>query len=112
MTRLVAEHEVIVDVDALEAETLDALGIPYRDEGPGFDPATLPDPTASPNLEEPSGRGLLLIHAFMDEGLTNYISCQVFFDRVYGPVVAAKMTGTYLVTPYQAMLKRKQPSMA
>lgn len=46
------------------------------------------------------------LHAFMDEGLTNYISCQVFFDKEYGPVVAAKMSGTYLVTPYQAMLKR------
>jgi CheY-like chemotaxis protein len=38
-----------------------------RDEGPGFDPTTLPDPTDPANLENVSGRGLLLIHAFMDE---------------------------------------------
>jgi CheY-like chemotaxis protein len=38
-----------------------------RDEGPGFDPSTLPDPTDPANLEKTSGRGLLLIHTFMDE---------------------------------------------
>lgn len=47
------------------------------------------------------------LHAFMDEGLTNYISCQVFFAKDYGAVVAARMTGTYLVGPYQGMLDRK-----
>jgi len=38
-----------------------------RDEGPGFDPAALPDPTDPANLESRSGRGLLLIRTFMDE---------------------------------------------
>jgi CheY-like chemotaxis protein/anti-sigma regulatory factor (Ser/Thr protein kinase) len=38
-----------------------------RDEGPGFDPTSLPDPTDPANLEETSGRGLLLIRTFMDE---------------------------------------------
>jgi CheY-like chemotaxis protein len=38
-----------------------------RDEGPGFDPALLPDPTDPANLEKVSGRGLLLIRTFMDE---------------------------------------------
>jgi len=38
-----------------------------RDDGPGFDPATLPDPTDPVNLERTSGRGLLLIQTFMDE---------------------------------------------
>ena len=38
-----------------------------RDEGSGFDPSTLPDPTALANLDRPSGRGLLLIRTFMDE---------------------------------------------
>jgi CheY-like chemotaxis protein len=37
-----------------------------RDEGPGFDPTALPDPTDPANLEKASGRGLLLIQAFMD----------------------------------------------
>ena len=38
-----------------------------RDEGPGFDPSKLPDPTDARNLGKPSGRGLLLIRTFMDE---------------------------------------------
>lgn len=38
-----------------------------RDEGPGFDPTQLPDPRDPQNLEKPSGRGLLLMHTFMDE---------------------------------------------
>jgi len=38
-----------------------------RDEGPGFDPASLPDPTDPENLGQTSGRGLLLIQTFMDE---------------------------------------------
>lgn len=38
-----------------------------RDEGPGFDPGALPDPTDPANLGKMSGRGLLLIQAFMDE---------------------------------------------
>jgi CheY-like chemotaxis protein len=38
-----------------------------RDEGMGFDPSTLPDPTDPSNLAKISGRGLLLIRTFMDE---------------------------------------------
>jgi CheY-like chemotaxis protein len=38
-----------------------------RDEGQGFDPTTLPDPTDPANLDKVSGRGLLLIRTFMDE---------------------------------------------
>jgi CheY-like chemotaxis protein/anti-sigma regulatory factor (Ser/Thr protein kinase) len=37
-----------------------------RDEGNGFDPALLPDPTDPANLGRVSGRGLLLIQTFMD----------------------------------------------
>jgi CheY-like chemotaxis protein len=38
-----------------------------QDEGPGFDPSRLPDPTDPANLGKDSGRGLLLIRTFMDE---------------------------------------------
>ncbi len=41
--------------------------IAVRDEGPGFDPALIPDPTTEANLEKLSGRGLLLIRTFLDE---------------------------------------------
>lgn len=38
-----------------------------RDEGPGFDPDALPDPTALENLSRPSGRGVMLMRAYMTE---------------------------------------------
>mgnify|MGYP002622981665 CR=1 FL=1 len=38
-----------------------------RDDGPGFDPSTLPDPTDAANLEKPGGRGVMLMQAFADE---------------------------------------------
>jgi CheY-like chemotaxis protein/anti-sigma regulatory factor (Ser/Thr protein kinase) len=38
-----------------------------RDEGRGFDPGQLPDPTDPLNIEKPSGRGLLLMRTFMDD---------------------------------------------
>ena len=37
-----------------------------HDEGLGFDPSSLPDPTDPANLEKVSGRGLLLIRTFLD----------------------------------------------
>ncbi len=43
----------------------DRITIVVEDQGPGFDPETLPDPTAIENIEKPSGRGLLLIRAYM-----------------------------------------------
>ncbi len=39
--------------------------IEIQDEGSGFDPGTVPDPTAEENLEIPSGRGLVLMQSFM-----------------------------------------------
>ena len=47
--------------------TLDEAQFCIRDEGPGFDRSSLPDPTDPANLERPCGRGLLLMQTFMDE---------------------------------------------
>lgn len=47
------------------------------DEGPGFDVASLPDPTDPAYLDRPSGRGLLLMRAFMDEVTYNPIGNRV-----------------------------------
>jgi len=49
------------------SRTADRLTIVIGDEGEGFDLNTLPDPLANENLLRHSGRGLLLIQAFMDE---------------------------------------------
>lgn len=47
--------------------TADEVAVCVRDEGPGFDPSALPDPTEPENLERAYGRGMLLIKTFMDE---------------------------------------------
>ncbi len=45
----------------------DRFDVRITDEGPGFDPNDVPDPTAPENLERPCGRGLLLIRYYMTE---------------------------------------------
>lgn len=45
----------------------DALRITIVDEGEGFEAHELPDPLSEENLLRQSGRGLLLIQAFVDE---------------------------------------------
>jgi serine/threonine-protein kinase RsbW len=39
--------------------------VEITDEGPGFDPRRLPDPTSADHVGEPGGRGVLLMQAFM-----------------------------------------------
>jgi CheY-like chemotaxis protein/anti-sigma regulatory factor (Ser/Thr protein kinase) len=46
--------------------SLEAAEFCIRDEGPGFNRESLPDPTDPTNLERPCGRGLLLMQTFMD----------------------------------------------
>ena len=43
------------------------LTVTVGDEGDGFDLASVPDPLADENLLHQSGRGLLLVRAFVDE---------------------------------------------
>jgi len=69
--RLVAERlasppygDRTIDVEARFSR--DEATFVVRDHGPGFDPASLPDPTDPENLDKASGRGLLLMRTFMD----------------------------------------------
>jgi serine/threonine-protein kinase RsbW len=45
----------------------DRADITVADEGEGFDPGGVPDPTVDENLEKPCGRGIMLMRAYMDE---------------------------------------------
>jgi len=42
------------------------IDIYVADEGTGFDPTKIPDPTADENLENPHGRGIMLMRAYMN----------------------------------------------
>lgn len=47
--------------------TLQEARVTVRDEGPGFDPNTLPDASDAQNLDRLCGRGVMLMRAFMNE---------------------------------------------
>ncbi|MHC4428962.1 MAG: ATP-binding protein [Planctomycetota bacterium] len=44
-----------------------AVAITVEDEGAGFEPASVPDPTRPENVDIPSGRGIMLMRAYMTE---------------------------------------------
>ncbi len=47
------------------------LVVRVGDEGEGFDPNSVPDPTLNQNLEEENGRGITLMRAYMDQVMYN-----------------------------------------
>ncbi len=49
------------------SQALDHLTVTVCDQGNGFDLSLLPNPLAEENLLHQSGRGILLIRAFVDE---------------------------------------------
>jgi len=54
-------------VHLLVAKAPDHITVTVTDEGNGFDMSSVPDPLAEENLLHQSGRGILLIRAFVDE---------------------------------------------
>ena len=60
------DKRVFVEFAPIDADS-QGIAIRVRDQGTGFDPATLADPQTPENLTKPSGRGILLIRTFMDE---------------------------------------------
>jgi hypothetical protein len=56
----------------LEAEfAADRIAVTVADEGPGFDPELIPDPTRPENRRRSHGRGLFLLRSLMDEVVFN-----------------------------------------
>jgi serine/threonine-protein kinase RsbW len=55
-----------VELDCLKHDD-GSVTLVVRDEGEGFDPASIPDPTLPENIYNASGRGIYLIRSFMDE---------------------------------------------
>ncbi len=67
------DRRVLVSLHA----TTEKATITIRDQGPGFDRTALRDPTDPDNLELCGGRGLMLIHAFMDEVIHNDVGNEI-----------------------------------
>lgn len=53
--------DVSWEIDAEE------IRLSVADRGPGFDPGSVPDPRDPENLERPTGRGIMLMRAYMTE---------------------------------------------
>jgi len=55
--------------------------ITVADQGPGFDPGSLPDPTTESNRWKQGGRGIFLIRAYMDEVCFNERGNQIWLVK-------------------------------
>ena len=57
------QKRVRVEVDIKVEE----VAVRVTDQGSGFDPTTVPDPTLPDNISKTGGRGIFLMRALMDE---------------------------------------------
>lgn len=64
--------------------------VEVADEGPGFAPDNVPDPTAPENLDKPSGRGLLLMRSYMNRVQYNQKGNAVFMEKIRPDRTAAR----------------------
>jgi serine/threonine-protein kinase RsbW len=66
----VDEHHVLIEIE---------------DEGRGFLPENVPDPTTAENLERPNGRGIMLMRNFMNRIEYNATGNRVLLEKFRGP---------------------------
>lgn len=69
------------------------LRISIADEGEGFNPADIPDPTDPANLDRPSGRGIMLMRSFMSRVEFNERGNQVTLEKGRSPSDPAPENG-------------------
>ena len=71
----------------------DRVIVEIEDEGPGFAPENVPDPTDEENLEKPSGRGIMLMRAFMTR--VEYVGKgnRVLLEKIRGEDPSAESGG-------------------
>lgn len=69
-------------VDVVCSIKSDRIRVQITDEGEGFDPEAVPDPTDEEHLEVPSGRGLMLMRCFMTTLKFNEKGNSVIMEKV------------------------------
>lgn len=60
------------------------MRVEITDEGPGFDPRCLPDPTDAAHVSRPCGRGVMLMRAFMSHIEFHQRGNQVVMEKERG----------------------------
>ena len=69
----------------------DAIRLSVTDEGHGFDPRSVSDPTVDENLKRAEGRGLFLMKTYMDHVYFNAEgNCVILVKRKNSSLVAKK----------------------
>ena len=73
-----------LDVEILMEQTPEYILISVKDQGPGFNPKSIPDPTAPENLEKVNGRGVFLMERLSDkiEFLQNGALVKLSFNTI------------------------------
>ena len=72
-----ASKQITVRFDVDDQRTV----IIVRDEGEGFHPENIPDPTSEERLALPSGRGIMLMRAYVDKIEFRDNGCEVYLMR-------------------------------
>ena len=70
VTNAVVHGNKLDDAKVVEVElrnTPESFEISVHDQGSGFNPNNVPDPTKDENILKPSGRGIFFMRNFMDE---------------------------------------------
>jgi serine/threonine-protein kinase RsbW len=62
-----------------------SIAVRVTDNGLGFDPSAVPDPTLDENLYRVTGRGIFLMRKAMDRVVYNAIGNSVLLIRRFGP---------------------------
>jgi serine/threonine-protein kinase RsbW len=68
--KLDPNKNVIVSINISD----DELVLSIKDEGEGFDPGSVPDPTKPENIMRDSGRGIHIMRSFIDEVVYDFSS--------------------------------------
>lgn len=58
-----ANKKVTIDVEVVDSKMI----VKVKDEGEGFEPGEIPDPTEPENLLKDHGRGIYLMRVYMDD---------------------------------------------
>ena len=64
--------------------SIDEITVVIEDQGDGFNPNEVPDPTDDDNLDKPGGRGIMLIRSFMNDFAYNDKGNRVTMSKKLG----------------------------
>lgn len=74
--------EKTVRVNCLISDEL--FRVEIEDQGSGFNPEDVPDPTEDENLDRPCGRGIMLMRSFMSRIEYNTLGNKVLMEKIPG----------------------------